>query len=106
MRISDEAIIPREKLLDYLLKPRRENDKSRFLARVGFTRENPDELERAIRQLVAENDAFLDRQNEFGLFYRVEGVLRGPTGARLIVTIWLQKTIDEHYRFITLKPAG
>lgn len=61
VKIPNNAIIPREKLTLYLLIPQRKNDKSGFLAQVGFTQENPDLLEQAIRKLIAENEAIVDR---------------------------------------------
>ncbi len=105
MRIPDDAVIPREKLVLYLLVPQRKNDKSRFLARAGFTQENPHLLEQAIRRLISENEAVPDRQNEYGIFYRVQGNLYGPAGVLSAVTVWIQLTNDNHYRFVTLKPA-
>ncbi len=51
------------------------------------------------------DDAISDRQNEYGTFYRVEGGLHGPGGRLLIVTIWIQQTVDDRFRFVTLKPA-
>ncbi|MFN8527954.1 MAG: hypothetical protein U0670_05025 [Anaerolineae bacterium] len=63
---SEKAIIPREKLTGYLLIFRPESDKSRFLAKGGFTLENPADLEDAIRALIAENEAVQDLSNEFG----------------------------------------
>ncbi len=105
VKIPNNAIIPREKLTLYLLIPQRKNDKSGFLAQVGFTQENPDLLEQAIRKLIAENEAIVDRQNEYGIFYRVQGDLHGPTGILLAVTVWIQLTNDNDYRFVTLKPA-
>jgi hypothetical protein len=66
------------------------NDKSQFLAQGGFTQNNPADLEREIRQLIAENDAIEDRTDRFGTFYEVKGVLRGVNGINLgVVTIWL-----------------
>lgn len=105
MRIPDNAIIPREKLTHYLLVPQPKNDKSGFLAQAGFTQENPDLLEKAIRLLIAENEAIVARQNEYGIFYRVVGDLYGPNGILSTVTVWIQLTKGEQYRFITLKPA-
>jgi hypothetical protein len=105
VRIPDDAIIPREKLTLYLLMPQRKNDKSVFLAQVGFTQENPDLLERAIRQLIMENEAILDRQNAYGTFYRVQGDLHGSDGKLSTVTVWIQLTNDNRFRFVTLKPA-
>ena len=105
MKILDDAIIPGEKLTQYLLMPQRKNDKSGFLAQAGFTQENPDLLEQAIRQLVANNEAELDGQNEYGTFYRVVGDLHGPKGVLTTVTVWIQLTNDNRYHFVTLKPV-
>ncbi len=105
VRIPDDAIIPREKLLLYLLIPQLKNDKSKFLAQCGFTPQNPDLLEEAIRQLISENEAILDRQNAYGAFYRVQGDLNGPDGKLSTVTVWIQLTNDNRFRFVTLKPA-
>ena len=104
MRIPVDAIIPAEKLINYLLFSRQKNDKSGFLAQVGFTAKNPDDLETAIRILIAENGAIADRHNEYGTFFRVEGELRGPYGILSVVTVWILRTIDGQYRFVTLKP--
>jgi hypothetical protein len=105
MKIAEDAIIPKEKLTHYLLLSRQKNDKSRFLARAGFTRENPDMLDRAIRQLLAENDAMPDRHNEYGAFYLVEGELKGPSRTLVVITVWLLPANRDRYRFVTLKPA-
>jgi hypothetical protein len=108
MRIpADEAIIPSEKLTQYLLVARVEDDKSRFLAQGGFTSENPGDLETAIRQLIRENDAVQDRVNEYGEYYRVVGDLTGVNERILrVVTIWIVKArSDGRFRFVTLKPA-
>ena len=52
-----EILIPGNKLTQYLLILRLEDDKSKFLAQTGFTLKNPDALEQAIRQLIQDNDA-------------------------------------------------
>jgi hypothetical protein len=104
MRIPADAVIVRDKLTRYLLVPKRKNDKAGFLARAGFTQANPDDLEAALRQLVAASEAVPDREDEYGRFYRVSGDLRGPDGILSIVTIWIRQHVDGVYRFITLKP--
>jgi hypothetical protein len=100
-----EAIISRAKLLDYLLLPKRKNDKSTFLAQAGFTQSNPDALEAALRQLIVENEAYSDRVDEYGVFYRVEGRLHCPDGILAVVTVWILQKSNGEYRFVTLKPA-
>lgn len=89
----------------YLLVARPKNDKSRFLAQAGFTLANPEALEAAIRQVIAENEAIFDRENEYGAFYQVRGNLRGPDGILTVVTIWLLQDVNSECRFVTLKPA-
>jgi hypothetical protein len=105
MRIPAEAVIPREKLSRYLLVHREWDDKSQFLARVGFTNDRPTELDSAIRRVAAENDAVDDGTNEYGTFFRVAGELVGPTGGTLpVILIWLQWKLDGTFHFVTLKP--
>lgn len=106
MKIPPDAIIAPEKLTLYLLKPRPRSDKSNLLVRLGFTLENPNALEAAIRQIILGNEAIFDLENEFGEFYRVEGVLIGINGVQLdVITVWVFDPIkDTNYRFVTLKP--
>lgn len=104
MKIPSDAVIPHEKITAYLLVWKAKNDKSKFLAQAGFTQDNPDDLEAAIRQLIRENEAEQDREDEYGTFYRVTGTLTGPEGELAVVTVWIFGTKDQQYRFITLKP--
>jgi hypothetical protein len=105
MKIPAEALLPVEKLTRYLLVPRPEDDKSQFLRRAGFRLEDWPELERAIRELANEQPATEDGANEFGVFYRQDGLLRGPNGKSLSVSlIWLQWYEDGSFHFVTLKP--
>jgi len=105
VRIPSDAIIPMEKLTAYLLVPREWDDKSKFLAFAGFTRDNPHLLLAAIRELAATAEAVEDGRSEYGVFLRTEGLLTGPNGRDLaVVTIWLQAWSDGQTRFVTLKP--
>ena len=49
MRVSEDLIIPNAKITQYLLVLKARNDKSKFLAQAGFTRENPEALKLAIQ---------------------------------------------------------
>jgi hypothetical protein len=104
MKLPVEVVIPREKLTHYLLAPRTKNDKSRYLAQIGFVRSTPDLLETALRELIRVNDAVMDREDVYGVYYRVEGDLRGPGGILRITTVWIRRHIDHTVRFVTLKP--
>ena len=105
MNLPDEVIIPRDKLTRYLLVFQPESDKSQFLAQAGFTQENPDALEAAIREMVRVYPAELDREDRYGRFYRIEGSLKGANERDLlVVTVWIVRTNEEGiYRFVTLK---
>lgn len=105
MRIPEDAIIPNDKMTRYLLIQKARNDKSKFLAQAGFTLQNPEALAAAIHSLIAMSEAVEDRNNEYGVFYKVAGELVGINGVSLsVVTIWLQRQIDEKFQFVTLKP--
>ena len=105
MKIPDSAIIPTAKLTRYLLVQRARNDKSKFLARAGFTLDNYEALERALRNLVLSTEATIDRTDDYGTFYQVVGQLEGVNGVVLaVVTVWLQRKIDRKFQFVTLVP--
>lgn len=106
MKLPDDVIIPREKLTHYLLVFQPESDKSKFLAQAGYTQENPEALETAIREMIATYEAIFDRHDRFGDFFRVEGTLKGANNHDLqVVTIWIMRTEETGmYRFVTLKP--
>ena len=92
MRIPKDAIIPDDKITRYLLVQKARNDKSKFLAQVGFTANNPQALRAAIQSIAEAGEAVEDRRNEYGVFYQVMGELVGVNGVILpVITIWLQR---------------
>lgn len=105
MRIPSDATIDDTKLTDYLLVKRPWDDKSGYLRRAGFERENWPDLRVAIRQLADVVEVVEDGSNEYGTFYRVEGMLKGATGDLQVVCIWMKRTIDGRFHVVTLKPS-
>ena len=102
-----DSLIPEEKFTRYLLVKRDFDDKSRFLARGGYSVENYFVLINHIQNLVKENDAVEERTDDYGTFYRVTGIIPGADHMPLnVTTIWLRRKIDNKYQFITLIPAG
>jgi hypothetical protein len=61
VRLPQDALISDEKLVKYLLAPRRRNDKSRWLAQAGYTLENWPILKDDIRKEVLPKDDLDDR---------------------------------------------
>ena len=105
MRIPSDATIDDTKLTDYLLVQRPWDDKSGYLRRAGFELKDWPDLRTAIRQLADAVDAVEDGSNEYGAFYRVEGMLDGATGNVQVVCIWMKRAIDGRFYFVTLKPS-
>jgi len=104
MKLQGNIIIPDAKLTQYLLVPRQEDDKSKYLAQAGFTQDNPDQLKQAVLTLIQTYDAISDRQDKYGTYYRVEGDLIGSICTLSVVTVWIDRAEDRNIQFVTLKP--
>jgi hypothetical protein len=97
----EQLIITEEKILDYLLVNKEKNNKSGFLASIGFNRNNYIELIEAIREIAATHEAVLSRKSEFGDLYKIEGKLKSS----LVITIWIEQVENNKFRFVTLYPG-
>lgn len=105
MKLPEPVVVPEEKLLRYLLLPREENDKSRFLAAAGYRLANRKTLEEDLRQLAATEEVTASEGSPYGVKYEVAGTLTGPKGQRLeVLTIWIRLEASAETRFITLVP--
>ncbi len=105
MKIPEDAIIPDPKLTQYLLILKQRNDKSKYLAQGGFYLENWQDLKTALQKFIKANEAKEDITDEYGTYYQAIGELEGVNDCKLLVaTIWLQRSIDSQFYFVTLKP--
>jgi hypothetical protein len=105
MKIPDDAIIPDSKIAHYLLVLKAKDDKSQFLAQAGFTQNNPNLLKAAIRELANNCEAIPDTKNEYGQFFLAIGKITGLDNCQLsVITVWVQRAVDQKFQFITLKP--
>ena len=105
MKISENAIITREKITDYLLKWQPDNDKSKFLARAGYSSDNWQRLLEDIRTQILPIDAELMRKTAYGDLFRIRGKLLGPNGVSLrVITVWMAEYASRQTKFITLFP--
>jgi hypothetical protein len=106
MRLPRDAVIARTKLTEYLLQWRRENDKSGFLAWLGYTAENADRLADDLRSQLLSLDAELDEATEYGKKYLIVGTLTGPNDRKSsVVSVWMIEAATGATKFITLYPA-
>ena len=104
MVITKDALIPVEKVRDYLLKWIEKDDKSGFFKRAGYSRENYQKLMDDIREQLLPSEAVLQERRPDGELYRIRGILRGPNGKELPVrTVWIVSE-GAAPRFITLVP--
>jgi hypothetical protein len=105
MKLPANAVIAREKVTDYLLVRQNRNDKSAFLETSGYSPANPDLLISGLVWLREQNEAVPIAENQFGRYYEIVGVLRGPLGVGLRVrTIWMTEHLSGVTKFITLIP--
>ena len=105
MKLPEEVVISPEKLLHYLLLPREESDKSRFLATAGYTLANWEVLARDLRQLAQRHEISGTEISPYGTKYEVRGTLLGPNGHTLyVVTIWITLAATGETRLVTVFP--
>ena len=105
MTLSENAIITREKITDYLLKWQPDNDKSQFLARAGYSLNNWHRLLEDIRNQILPVEAEFMRKTVYGDLFRIRGQLLGPHGASLrVITVWMAEYASGETKFITLFP--
>ena len=105
MKLQAEAIIAREKITDYLLKWRPDNDKSQFLKRAGYSQNNWRRLLEDIRNHILTLEAEFLGGTAYGELWKIRGTLKGPNGISInVVTIWMNEKYTGLTKFITLFP--
>lgn len=106
MKLPENSIISSEKLTQYLLIPKKRNDKSQWLAKAGYTIQNWQILEKDLRKQILINDAIPIGKTNFGQTFEISSKLVGPNGNSLIVTtIWMVEVENNISKFITMYPG-
>ena len=103
----DMAIIPREKLQDYLLSQSHPvgRFKAAYFQSLGYSSSEWEVLERDIRSLL-EYEVVKTKDTEYGRKFEVRGELSGPLGQNAnIVTVWIVLKGEQFPRFITAYPG-
>ena len=101
--LSQDAAIPEAKLTQYLLIPLPKDDKSKFLAKAGYTLGNWQKLEEDLRNQELSQPAELIETNKNGQKYCIQTTLTGENGIALnIKTIWMVTLTTT--RFVPLVP--
>lgn len=106
MKLPPDAIIATGKLASYLLRWRKEDDKSAFLALAGYSPDDAERLESDIRDQLLPCHAEPLGDTEYGPKFRISAALRGPNGRSLqTISIWMTEKATGATKFITLYPA-
>jgi len=66
MKLPSDAFISTDKLTNYLLTPRKRNDKSKWLGQAGYFSSNWQILENDLRHQILPRDALLTEKSEYG----------------------------------------
>ncbi|MBN1873260.1 MAG: hypothetical protein JXA33_03450 [Anaerolineae bacterium] len=105
MKLPEDTRIAPEKLTQYLLVWRKNKDKSKWLARAGYTLANWRRLEADLRQQILSREAVPTESTQFGQMYEIAGQLQGPNGVSLNVrTIWMTEIATQVTKLITIFP--
>ncbi len=105
MKLPITTLIATEKLTNYLLVPRKRNDKSGWLAKAGYILTNWHVLETYLRNQILSEHAVPTERTEFGQMYEIRGRLIGQNGKCLrVLTIWMTDRETGNTRFITMYP--
>lgn len=102
-----EAVVPDAKLLGYLLNPDHPygEAKARFFARLGFGRQQADQL-RGQLLLLAVTTEMTETVFEYGRKYVGIGEIVTPSGERVrLLTVWLLSHGGPPPTFVTAYPA-
>ena len=84
---------------------KKRNDKSRWLAQLGYTIENWKVLEYDLRKQVLSLDVVPIEKTEYGQLYEIKENLTGPNGISLpVCTVWMIETETGIGKFITMYP--
>jgi hypothetical protein len=103
---AERAVIDRRKVTDYLLARSHPvgRGKARFFEGLGFSADDPDALETALRSLVVDPEQVVQEDTGFGTKYIAEGQLRGSDGTAWVRTVWIIEAGADIPRFVTAYP--
>lgn len=105
---SEKAIIPIEKLRDYLLSDVHPigRFKAAFFQELGYSAIDWEVFENDIRSLL-DNEVVNIIETQFGTKYEVRGELGGPSGrTAIIVTVWVVLYGERVPRLVTAYPGA
>jgi len=106
---AEQARVDRAKVVDYLLSTEHEKgrDKAEFFLGFGFSGERWEDFANALRLHGASHEAVMEREDDFGVRYSVDGMLESPDGRNPGVrSVWMIDRGGSSPRLISAYPAG
>jgi hypothetical protein len=103
----EHAVIPREKIIDYLLSAthRDGRHKAAFFAAFGFSRDDWQKLADAIKKHAADHEVARSEESPYGIRHIVEGKINSPDGRDpLVRVVWFIEAGAERPRLATAYP--
>ena len=101
-----EAIIPKEKVKNYLLSRVHPvgRHKAQFFNSLGYTQDNWELLDDDLRRLDI-SKAKMTSETEYGTKFEIRGTIEGPGGRKAnIITGWIILHGEEILRFVSAYP--
>jgi len=104
------AIVDRSKVLDYLLNEAHPDNggKARFFGLLGYSREDPERLMQALREVAEHGEVVSSAESAHGQKYAVDGRLSGHTQESRqwsIRTVWIIDRREDAPRLVTAYPG-
>ena len=105
---ADQAIIPPEKLRDYLTSATHPigRFKAAFFRSLGYTEGNWQELDAALRAQHLSLDAREEAATSYGRKFTISGTLQGPAGEAIVTSVWVIRIGEAIPRFVTAYPGS
>ena len=104
---AEHALVPRAKIVDYLLSPIHPDGSSKaaFFVRFGFTTRAWERMADALVQHARENEIKRTEDSAFGTRHVIEGIIYAPDGRTpFIRTVWFVEDGEDIPRFVTAYP--
>ena len=110
LRNAHLAVIDRSKVLDYLLNEAHPDNggKARFFGLLGYSREDPERLVKALREVAEQGDVVSSAESGHGNKYVVDGWLSVHTQESRqwsIRTVWIIDRGEDAPRLVTAYPG-
>jgi Domain of unknown function (DUF6883) len=102
----ENAVVEDEKILDYLISEAHPigRFKAKVFRRLGFDETNVDLFRKCLKSIANAEEIISTRNTKHGVKYGVVGLLSGPTGQTMVLTVWIIENDTEIPRLVTAYP--